>query len=139
MRAPGRLEDILEANHLILDGVEALGEGKVDNGSSIVGRVKIGKGTVIARGSVIRGPAIIGENCRIGANAYIGPYTAVGDRCHISYAEIDDSIIMEDTRIEVRCKLMRSMIGKSSRVLNAMNLAPSGTRLIIGENTTLYL
>ena len=69
----------------------------------------------------------------------LGPYTAVGDRCHISYAEIDDSIIMDDTRLEVRCKLVRSMIGKCSRVLSAEDLVPSSTRLIIGENTTLYL
>ena len=101
--------------------------------------MKIGKGTVITGRSVVRGPAIIGENCKIGPNAYIGPYTAVGDRCHISYAEIDDSIIMDDTRLEVRCKLVRSMIGKGSRVLSAEDLVPSGTRLIIGENTTLRL
>ena len=135
----GRPDDILEANHLILDGIEASNEGRIESGSSIVGRVKIGNGTVITGRSVVRGPAIIGSNCKIGPNAYIGPYTAVGDRSHISFAEVDDSIIMEDTRLEVRCKLMRSMIGKGSRVLNAENLVPSGTRLIIGENTTLYL
>jgi glucose-1-phosphate thymidylyltransferase len=135
----GRPEDILEANHLILDGIEQSNEGKVEDGASVIGRVKIGKGTVITGRSVVRGPAIIGEDCKIGPNAYIGPYTAVGDRCHISFAEVDDSIVMDDARIEVRRKLMRSMIGKGSRVLNAENLVPSGTRLIIGENTTIYL
>ena len=135
----GRPEDILEANHLILDGIESTNEGEVKDGSSVVGRVVIGKGTVITGRSVVRGPAIIGEDCKIGPNAYIGPYTAVGDRCHISFAEVDDSIVMDDARLEVRRKLMRSMIGKGSRVLSAENLVPSGTRLIIGENTTLYL
>lgn len=135
----GRPEDILEANHLILDGIESSNEGKVENGSSVVGRVKIGKGTVITGRSVVRGPSIIGKDCKIGPNAYIGPYTAIGDGCHISSAEIDDSIVMEDARLELRCKLMRSMIGKGSRVLSSENLVPSGTRLVIGENTTLYL
>ena len=135
----GRPEDILEANHLILDGIESSNEGTVEDGCSVIGRVRIGKGTVISGRSVVRGPAIIGEDCRIGPNAYIGPYTAVGDRCHISFAEIDDSIIMEDARLEVRRKVLRSMIGKKSQVLSAENMVPSGTRLVIGENTTIYL
>jgi len=45
---------------------------------------------------------------------------------------------MDDARLEARRKLMRSMIGKGFRVLSAESLVPSGTRLIIGENTTLY-
>ena len=135
----GRPEDILEANHLILDGLEASNEGSIESGSSVVGRVRIGTGTIISGRSVIRGPSIIGEDCKIGPNAYVGPYTAIGDRCHVSFAEVDDSIIMDDTRIEVRSKLIRSMVGKGTRVMSADNLVPSGTRLTVGENTTLYL
>lgn len=82
----GRPEDILEANHLILDGIEASNQGMIEDGSSVVGRVKIGKGTVITGRSVVRGPSIVGENCKIGPNAYIGPYSAVGDGCIIRSA-----------------------------------------------------
>ena len=135
----GRPEDILEANHLILDGIDTLSEGSVESGSSILGRVKIGKGTVIMGRSVVRGPSIIGEGCRIGPNSYIGPYTAVGNRCNISSAEIEDSIVMDDAKLDSRLKLTRSMIGKGSQILSAQDLVPSGTRLVIGENTTLYL
>jgi len=73
----GNPEDILEANHLILDGIESLNEGMVEDGASVVGRVRIGKGSVITGRSVVRGPSIIGENCKIGPNACIGPYIAV--------------------------------------------------------------
>jgi len=97
----GEPEDILEANHLILDMIQSSNEGKVEDGASVVGRVKIGKGTVVTRGSVVKGPSIIGENCKIDPNAYIGPYTAVGDRCEVARAEVDDSIVMDDTVIDV--------------------------------------
>jgi glucose-1-phosphate thymidylyltransferase len=127
----GKPEDILEANHLILDGIESSNEGKVQDGASIVGRVKIGKGAVIFGKSVVRGPSIIGENCKIGPNAYVGPYTAIGDRCQITTAEVDDSIVMDDTVIDVERKLVRSMIGKGSKILNANGLLPKGERLVV--------
>jgi glucose-1-phosphate thymidylyltransferase len=101
--------------------------------------VKIGKGAVIFGKSVVRGPSIIGENCKIGPNAYVGPYTAIGDRCQITTAEVDDSIVMDDTVIDVERKLVRSMIGKGSKILNANGLLPKGERLVVGENTTVYL
>lgn len=135
----GKPEDILEANHLILDGIEPHNEGKVEDGASVVGRVRIGKGTIITGGSVVKGPSIIGEECRIGPNAYIGPYTAIGDRCQISAAEVDDSIVMEDSTVSVERKFVRSMIGKESKILSANGLLPKGERLVVGQNTTIYL
>jgi glucose-1-phosphate thymidylyltransferase len=135
----GKPEDILEANHLILDGIESENLGKVEDGATIVGRVKIGKGTVVFGKSVIRGPSIIGEGCKIGPSAYVGPYTAIGDRCQITMAEVDDSIVMDDTVIDVERKLVRSMVGKGTRILNANGLLPKGQRLVVGENTTIYL
>ncbi len=52
----GKLEDMLEANRIILDTIETEIEGEVDKESRIEGRVTIGKGSrVIA--SLIRGPA----------------------------------------------------------------------------------
>jgi len=135
----GKPEDILEANHLILDGINEKNEGRVEDGATVIGRVRVGNGTVIMGRSVVRGPSIIGENCKIGPNAYIGPYTAVGDRCQIRAAEIDDSIVMDDTVVEVERKIVRSMIGKGSRILSSNGLIPRGERLIVGENTALYL
>ena len=45
----------MEANHLILDGVKELNQGRVEDGASVVGRVRIGKGSVVFRRSVARG------------------------------------------------------------------------------------
>lgn len=90
--------------------------------SAIVGRVKIGKGSVVFGKSVVRGLSIIGENCKIGPSAYVGPYTAIGDRCMLTMAEVDDSIVMDDTLIDFERKLVRSMVGKGTKTLNANGL-----------------
>ena len=55
----GKLEDMLEANRLILDTLERRIDGTVDDASRIEGKVVIGAGTTIER-SVVRGPVIIG-------------------------------------------------------------------------------
>ena len=55
----GKLEDMLEANRLILDTLERRIDGKVDDDSRVEGKVVIEAGAVVER-SVIRGPAIIG-------------------------------------------------------------------------------
>ena len=56
-----------------------------------------------------------------------------------SQADIDDSIVMGDTVTDVERKLVRSMIGKGSKILSANGLLPKGERLIVGENTTVML
>jgi glucose-1-phosphate thymidylyltransferase len=46
----GKPEDILEANHVILDGIEELGEGKIEGSSNLIGRARIGEGKVVTVG-----------------------------------------------------------------------------------------
>src|SRR5262245_64254698 len=53
----GKLEDMLEANRLILDTFDCRIEGSVDADSRIEGKVVIEEGAVVER-STIRGPAI---------------------------------------------------------------------------------
>ena len=70
----GKLEDLLDANRLILETLEPSNIGVLKD-SVIDGHVSIGKGAEIIR-SRIRGPAIIGRGCRI-ADSYIGHFTSV--------------------------------------------------------------
>ena len=56
----GKLEDMLEANRLILETFERRIDGTVDADSRIEGKVVIEAGAVVER-SMIRGPAIIGR------------------------------------------------------------------------------
>ena len=57
----GKLEDMLEANRLILETFDRRIDGSVDPDSRIEGKVVVEKGAVVER-SVIRGPAIIAED-----------------------------------------------------------------------------
>ena len=77
----GRLEDMLEANRLILDNLLERIEGELID-SQVDGRVVIEAGARLER-TTVRGPAIIGAGARL-SDCYIGPYTAIGERCAIS-------------------------------------------------------
>ena len=76
----GRLDDMLEANRLVLDTIEPRNDGEMVD-STTHGRVIIEPGARLER-STVRGPAIIGAGARL-TDCYIGPYTAVGTGCVI--------------------------------------------------------
>jgi len=59
----GKPEDILEANRLILEDIQAKKEGTAEN-SRIIGRVIIENGVEV-KDSVVKGPSLIGKNCMI--------------------------------------------------------------------------
>ncbi|HEX21246.1 MAG TPA: glucose-1-phosphate thymidylyltransferase, partial [Actinobacteria bacterium] len=67
----GKLEDMLEANRIILEDMKSCCEGRVDEKSRLIGRVIIESGAEIEN-STIRGPVIIGAGSRI-KNSFIGP------------------------------------------------------------------
>jgi glucose-1-phosphate thymidylyltransferase len=75
----------------------------------------------------------------LGLDAHVRPYRAIGDGCEVARAEVDDSIIVDNTVINVERKIVRNMIGKGSKILSAKGLLPKGERLVVGENTTLLL
>ncbi|HEY4894832.1 MAG TPA: glucose-1-phosphate thymidylyltransferase, partial [Solirubrobacteraceae bacterium] len=87
----GRLEDMLEANRLILDNLVERIDGELID-SQVDGRVVIEAGARLERTNV-RGPAIIGAGTRL-TDTYIGPYTAIGEGCTITGAEVEHSILL---------------------------------------------
>ena len=135
----GKPEDILDANHLVLDDLEPSMEGKVDKDADIKGRVSIGKGTVIREGSVIKGPTIIGKDCVIGPHTYIGPYTAIGDGCKVVGGEIEASILMNGVEVSCGKRLVNSLIGANCVIGKAEGHKPEGIRLVVGENSNIKI
>jgi glucose-1-phosphate thymidylyltransferase len=130
----GRPEDILDANRLALESIRGINRGKIVN-SEIKGMVSIGNNTVIENNSTVKGPAIIGENCRI-SNAYIGPYTSLGNKCQVINTEIEDSIIMDGTRLVNMGKIVESLVGKDVLMEKTNNL-PKGMRLVVGDSSQI--
>lgn len=135
----GKPEDILEANHLLLDGIEKKVDGTIEDTARIEGRVQIGKGTVVKSGSVIRGPAVIGADCVIGPNTYVGPYTSIGDGSRLVEADIEASIVIGDCVIEGTDKIVNSLIGRHTTIRSKGKGLPRGHQLVLGENSTLVL
>jgi glucose-1-phosphate thymidylyltransferase len=129
----GKLEDMLEANRIVLDGLKACNAGNVDEQSRILGKVQIGAGAQIIN-SEIRGPAIIGDNTRV-ENAYIGPFTSVYFGCTIKNCEIEHSIILENSAIvDIDSRIEDSLIGKNVNV-GRSDKKPKAYRFMLGDNS----
>jgi glucose-1-phosphate thymidylyltransferase len=133
----GKLEDMLEANRIMLDLIETDIAGDVDEDSQLHGRVRVGAGTTIVD-SVVRGPVIIGEGCEI-EHAYIGPYTAVGDRCRVRGGEVEHSILLQESRVEdIGCRLADSLLGVGA-VLRRTSNVQAAVRVMLGDNSEVDL
>ena len=129
----GKLEDMLEANRLILDTLERRIDGTVDADSRVEGKVVIEAGATIAR-SVVRGPVIIGAGATI-AGAYIGPFTAVGDRVTLRETEIEHSIVLEGAVItDIANRIEDSLIGRNVHIYR-LPVRPSAYRFMLGDNS----
>jgi glucose-1-phosphate thymidylyltransferase len=129
----GRLEDMLEANRLILDTIERRIEGTVDTASRVEGKVVLEQGALIEQ-SVVRGPAIIGARARI-VHAYVGPFTSIMNDVEIRESEIEHSIVLEGSSISnLATRVEDSLIGKNVRIYRAP-MKPSAYRFMLGDNS----
>ncbi len=127
----GKMSDILEANRLVLDVLDAQNEGQVDAASRIEGRVVLQKGAVVIN-STIRGPAIIGERTRI-EDAFVGPYTSIHNDCLIQRCEIEHSVVLENSQIvDAPARVADSLIGRNVQVGRADGHTKTH-RLMIGD------
>ncbi len=132
----GKLEDLLEANRIILDTLEPRVEGEVE-ASELHGKVIIEAGAKIVK-SVIRGPAIIGKGARI-ENAYIGPFTAVGDQVVVRGSEVEHSIILEGSSIsDVGGRIESSLVGRNVTIYRA-DSKPKSYNLMLGDRSQVGL
>ncbi len=129
----GKLEDMLEANRLVLETMDARNEGTLDAASRIEGKVIIEPGAVL-EGSVVRGPAIIGRDARI-IRAYVGPFTAIGPGVEIRDAEVEHSIVLEGASIrDLANRVTDSLIGRNVRIYREP-IKPSAYRFMLGDNS----
>lgn len=128
----GKLEDMLEANQMVLQDMEPCCQGKVDSKSKITGNVVIEKGAEVM-GSTIRGPVIIGERTKI-INSFIGPFTSLYYEATVRGSEIENSIILEKSTIEGVARLTDSLIGKEAEITKT-GLKPQAYRLMVGDSS----
>ncbi len=104
--------DLLDLNSYALRGNVRKLAGKIEE-SIILGNVEIGENTRIGAGSYIRGNVRIGDNCDIGPNSVIIGDTSIGEGVVIgALSYVDNSIIMDDTRIAANAFVKDSIIGR---------------------------
>ena len=129
----GRMDDILQANRLLLEDLQQRNEGTVDGGSRLVGTVVLERGARVER-SVIHGPAIIGEETVV-RDAYIGPFTSVYHHCRIERAELAASVVLEHTElVGLPHRIEDSLIGRFVRVEGEQS-RPRVYRLVLGDHS----
>jgi glucose-1-phosphate thymidylyltransferase len=129
----GKLEDMLEANRLILETIERRVDGEVDAESRVEGKVIVEAGATIV-GSVVRGPAIIGAGARV-LHAYVGPFTSIMNDVEIRDSEIEHSIVLEGSCISnLANRVEDSLIGKNVRIYR-VPMKPSAYRFMLGDNS----
>ncbi|MBI4611421.1 MAG: glucose-1-phosphate thymidylyltransferase [Candidatus Rokubacteria bacterium] len=132
----GKLDDLLEANRIILDALEPRVEGEVE-ASEVHGKVVIEAGAKIVR-SVVRGPAIIGKGAML-ENAYIGPFTAVGDQVVIRGSEVEHSIILEGSSIlDISGRIESSLVGRNVTIYRS-EAKPKSYNLMLGDRSQVGL
>jgi glucose-1-phosphate thymidylyltransferase len=129
----GKLEDMLEANRLILDHIERRVDGAVDAGSRVEGKVIVEAGAVVEQ-SVVRGPVIIGARAKI-LHAYVGPFTSIMNDAEVRDSEIEHSIVLEGSSISnLAARIEDSLIGKNVRIYR-LPVKPSAYRFMLGDNS----
>ncbi|HEY5192384.1 MAG TPA: glucose-1-phosphate thymidylyltransferase [Solirubrobacteraceae bacterium] len=132
----GRLDDMLEANRLILDNLGERVEGELID-SQVDGRVVIEAGARLER-TTVRGPAIVGAGAQL-RDCYIGPYTAIGENCRITNAEVEHSILLEGSSVcDLDGRMESSLLGRNVTVRRG-DRQPRAYRFMVGDNSDISI
>jgi glucose-1-phosphate thymidylyltransferase len=132
----GRLQDMLEANRLILDNMVGRVDGELVD-SQVDGRVVIERGARLER-STVRGPAIVGAGARL-SDCYVGPYTAIGEDCAISRSEVEHSILLAGCTVcDLDGRMESSLLGRNVTVRRG-GRQPRAYRFMVGDNSDISI
>ncbi len=127
----GKLEDMLEANRLVLSTIARDVRGDLVE-CTIEGAVQIGEGSRLER-CTVRGPAVIGSGCRL-TDAFVGPYTSISDGVAVENAELEHSIVLENSRIShLGTRMTDSLIGRDCVIAHS-EARPVAYRFLVGDS-----
>ncbi|MGW0534431.1 glucose-1-phosphate thymidylyltransferase [Streptomyces sp. NPDC003032] len=127
----GRVEDVLDCNRQLLDGLSGSVQGQVDADSVLVGEVLVETGARILN-SRIEGPAVIGAGSVV-ADSDIGPYTAIGHNCVLTGSRLGHSIALDGVTVSGVRDVHGSLIGRGAAVTGVHSTGRH--RLVVGDHT----
>jgi glucose-1-phosphate thymidylyltransferase len=132
----GKKDDLLIANHTVLDEwLKSDILGTVDGESQIIGRVRLERGARVER-SIVRGPVILGKNAVV-TDSRIGPFTAIGDDVAIIRSNVENSVLLEKSRI-VDVRLEASLIGRRVTA-HPVPARQGAVSLLVGDDCVVEL
>ncbi|MGW2830888.1 glucose-1-phosphate thymidylyltransferase [Streptomyces sp. NPDC001286] len=132
----GNVTDMLEVNRSVLETLERRIDGAVDEGSELIGRVRVEAGAKVT-GSRIVGPVVIGTNTVI-ADSYVGPFTSIAEDCRIEDSEIEYSIVLRGSSVRGVRRVEASLIGRDVEVTPAPR-KPAAHRLVLGDHSKVQI
>ncbi len=136
----GTPDDILHANGEIISKHPAFQHQEIHKNLSeninITGNVIFGENCRIEENVTIQGPVIIGNNCKVLSNSKIGPNVSLGDNSIISVSLIENSIIMQNCKIDSVTEIKDSIIANNSEIKDDV-----GTEkvFLLGEGSKISL
>ena len=132
----GRLEDMLDANRLVLEELEGRVDGELID-SEVEGRVVIEKGAEL-KNTRVRGPAVIGAGAKL-TNSYVGPYTAVGANVVVDGSEIEHSIVLSGSVIRnLPARMEASLLGKDVTLTRSDGM-PKTMQFLVGDHAEIAI
>jgi glucose-1-phosphate thymidylyltransferase len=132
----GHLEDMLEANRLVLEDIERRIDGELLD-SRVEGRVVVEAGARLER-SLVRGPAVIGAGSRI-SDSYIGPNTSIAPEVTVTGSEVEHSILLSGSTVsDLGARMEASLLGRNATLARGDGL-PKTLRLIVGDNSEIAI
>jgi glucose-1-phosphate thymidylyltransferase len=132
----GQLDDMLEANRLVLEDIDRRIDGDLVD-SRVEGRVVVEPDARLER-SVVRGPAIIGARARV-TDAYVGPYTSIDEDVTVERAEVEHSILLAGSSVsDLGSRMEASLLGRNVRLSRGDGL-PKTLRMIVGDNAEIRI
>jgi glucose-1-phosphate thymidylyltransferase len=132
----GRLDDLLEANHLVLDTINPRMDGELVE-TQVDGRVVVEAGARLER-SRVRGPAVIGAGARL-TDCYVGPYSSIGENCRIENAEVEHSILLDGSSVrDLAGRMESSLLGRNVAIRRGHH-QPRAYRFMVGDNSEIAI
>ncbi|WP_406730810.1 glucose-1-phosphate thymidylyltransferase [Streptomyces sp. NBC_01794] len=128
----GKVEDVLECNRHLLDGLSRRVDGHVDAGSVLVGQVVVEFGARILR-SRVEGPVIIGAGTVV-EGSHVGPYTSIGRDCLVTDSRLESSIALDEASVTGVRGLRYSLIGRAASV-GTTGRGADHHCLVVGDHT----
>jgi len=129
----GKMEDMLDANRLVLQDMPRRIEGAIKGDCTIQGNVVLEAGATVVD-STLRGPLIVGAGTRI-EHSYIGPFSAIGCDCLVRESEIEHTIVMERSQVlDVPHRITDSLIGRDVTITRSPS-RPKAYKMMLGDHS----